>query len=83
MISFVHLSTFFFTVNDRMRNCSVDTCNSQMSYHRVKILTVSSVSFAVCLISSLVIICILRLIHFTCFLSFSLESYLIAYRNSN
>ncbi|XP_065926383.1 uncharacterized protein [Magallana gigas] len=45
-------------VNDRMRNCSVD--NSQMSYHRVKILTVSSVSFAVCLISSLVIICILR-----------------------
>lgn len=45
-------------VNDRMRNGSVNT--SQESYHRVKILTVLSAGFVVCLISCLVIICILR-----------------------
>lgn len=67
---------YLFTVHDQMRNVSVDT--SQKIYHRVQILTVSSLSFAICLISCLAVICILRLIHFSLFPSFSL--YCIAYK---
>lgn len=63
---------YLFTVHDQMRNVSVDT--SQKIYHRVKILTVSSLSFAICLISCLAVICILRLIHFSLFPSFSLHA---------
>lgn len=45
-------------VDHQMRNGSVNS--SQESYHLVKILTGSSAGFAVCLLSCLAIICIIR-----------------------